>query len=77
MEENNEGNMDRAMKHYMIAVRSGRQEALADIKKLYTIGQASKDDFMKALQSYQIYLGEIKSNQRDKAAATYEGCRYY
>jgi len=32
---------------------------------------------IKALRSYQTYLGEIKSEQRDKAAATWDDCRYY
>ena len=32
---------------------------------------------MKALQSYQTYLEEIKSDQRDKAAAADEKYRYY
>ena len=32
---------------------------------------------MKALQLYQVYLGEIKSEQRDKAATHSELYRYY
>lgn len=32
---------------------------------------------MKALQLYQDYLGEIKSVQRDKAAAADDRFRYY
>ena len=71
------GNMDRAFKHFMIAVRSGDDDSLNKIKQLYTIGQASKDDYTKALQAYQEYLGEIKSPQRDKAAAADEKYRYY
>jgi len=71
------GNVDRAVKHYMIAARSGQNNSLKKIKELYTDGQATKDDYTDALQLYQSYLGEIKSPQRDKAAATYEDCRYY
>jgi len=44
---------------------------------MYLIGYATKDDYTKALQSYQEYLGEIKSCQRDKAAAAHERYRYY
>ena len=47
------------------------------IKNMYKDGYASKEDYMKALQSYQKYLGEIKSVQRDKAAAADEKWRYY
>lgn len=35
------------------------------------------NDYKKALQSYQEYLSEIKSPQRDKAAAARENYRYY
>ena len=71
------GNMDRALKHHLIAVRSGHGESLNRIKKYYSAGLATKDDYTKALQSYQKYLGEIKSDQRDKAAAYSERYRYY
>ena len=75
--EKTAGNMERASRHYIIAARSGCTESLNSIKKLYTNGHATKEDYMKALQSYQIYLGEIKSDQRDAAAAAQENCRYY
>ena len=76
-EEEDAGNMDRALKHYMIAVRDGYADSLKQIKRLYTSGHATKEDYTKALQSYQSYLVEIKSSQRDKAAASYGHCRYY
>ena len=72
-----DNNMDRALKHYMIAVRDGWSESLEIIKDMYSKGYATKDDYSKALQLYQLYLSEIKSPQRDKAAATYENCHYY
>ena len=59
---------DRAIKHYMIAAGRGHPESLDHIKELYSLGFATKDDYMKALQAYQAYLGEIKSSQRDEAA---------
>ena len=77
VEEENNDNYDRALRHYMIAAGSGDNDSLTVIQRLYTYGRATKDDYMKALQSDQMYLGEIKSSQRDKAAATYENCRYY
>ena len=66
------GNMDRALKHFMIAARGGDTESLTFIKRMYFFGDASKGDYTKALQFYQAYLGEIKSIQRDKAAAADE-----
>jgi len=71
------GNFDRAVKHYTISGRGGHSNAVDNIKRLYSNGLAAKDDYTKALQSYQAYLGEIKSVQRDKAAAADEGYRYY
>ena len=75
--EQNAGNMHRAVKHYTIAVRGGHVDTLKKIQQFYLNGHATKEDYTKALQSYQAYLGEIKSNQRDKAAADDEECRYY
>ena len=71
------GNFDRAIKHYMIAVRGGDGRSLENVKEIYMSEQASKDDYLKALQKYQEYLGEIKSVQRDKAAAANDQYRYY
>jgi len=69
-------NFDRALKHYMIAVASGDSESLPAIKKLYSSGHATKEDYATALQLFQTHLGEIKSAQRDEAAAAYEDQRY-
>ena len=75
--EQRAGNMNRALKHYMIAVEGGWDNALKAIQELYTNGHATKDDYAKALRAYQAYLAEIKSTQRDKAAAASADCRYY
>ena len=76
-EEGNAGNMDRALKHYLIAVRNGFSQSLEKIKQLYSYGHATKDDYTKALRLYQEYLGDIKSRQRDAAVAADDGYRYY
>ena len=76
VEEEDEGNMNRALKHYMIAAEGGHNIALKAIQEFYTNGHATKDDYAKALRAYQAYLAEIKSTQRDKAAAAYAN-RYY
>ena len=45
---------------------------------MYSNGHyATKEDYTKALQLYQTYLVEIKSAQRDKAAAFNKEFRYY
>ena len=63
----NAGNMDRARKHWMIAVRDGK--SLNSVKRSFMDGHTTKEDYSKALRAYQEYLNEVKSDQRDKAAA--------
>ena len=74
--EQRAGNMNRALKHYMIAAGGGHNNALKQIQKLFTNGHATKDDYATSLRAYQAYLVEIKSTQRDKAATTHAN-RYY
>jgi hypothetical protein len=62
--------MDRALRHWMIAVDNGYAQSLENIEHFYKNGYATKDDYAKALRSYQAYLNEIKSAQRDEAAST-------
>ena len=63
-------NLDRAVKHWMIAMHDGDHMALEGIKKLYRVGHATKDVYTEALRSYQLYQDQIKSDQRDEAAAS-------
>ena len=70
------GDTNRALKHYMIAADGGDDISLKQIQKLYMNGYTRKDDYAKALRAYQAYLAEIKSAQRDKAAAAL-GKHYY
>ena len=76
-DELNAGNYDRALKHYMIAINGGFNGSVDQIKEMYLHGDATRDDYTKALRIYQTYLGEIKSDQRDKAAAVHEEYHYY
>lgn len=59
VQEMQAGNMDRAIKHYMIAVRDGEVRCLVNIKYLYQCGHATKDDFTEAIRIYQAYLDDI------------------
>ena len=69
------GNTERAMKHFMIAVEGGSNSSLKRIQELYSGGQATRDEYTNALRAYQEYLVEVKSSQRDEAAA-YEDYKY-
>ena len=75
--EYNAENYDRALKHYMIAVKGGHTRSVKAIQQLYMDGHATKDQYANALRSHQVYLNEIKNNQRDKATALGDDCRYY
>ena len=72
------GNTDRALKHYMIAAGCGHNNSLENIKQMYKYkdGEVTKDDYTNALRSYQAYLVDIKSSQRDQAAAINDQCKY-
>ena len=77
IEEEIAGNDNRAIKHYMIAVRDGQSKSLNEIQVLYSKGFATKEDYTNALRSYQTYLDEIKSDHRDRAAAFSDIYRYH
>ena len=75
--EYNAGNYDRALKHFMIAVRGGDTDSSKDIQHMYMEGHAAKDHYANTLRFHQAYLNQIKSDQRDKAAAFHDDCSYY
>jgi len=74
--EESSGNMDRALKHFMIAAMGGQSDSLSAVKEMFMDGHATKDDYATALRYHQAYLDEIRSDQRDKAAADDENCKY-
>ena len=75
--EGQAGNYDRALKHHMIAAVGGYNDSLKTIKQMFTKGVVTKEDYTQALRGYQAYLGEIKSAQRDEAAAFSDRYKYY
>ena len=68
-------NMDQAMKHFMIAACAGDDESLKEIQEGYMNGHVAKEDFAKALRAHKDAVDEMKSDQRD-AAAAYVGCKW-
>jgi TPR repeat protein len=69
LEESRAGNNDRAAKHWMMAAGAGDDDSLKGIRQCFMKGHATKDDFEKALRAYKEASDEMKSDQRDKAAA--------
>ena len=66
--EKKDGNTERALKHFMIALSFGHNKALKGVRDLFMDGHATKEDYTRALRAHQAYLDEVKSVQRDKAA---------
>ena len=67
--EKNAGNMDRAVKHWMIAAMAGYDKSLKEIRDCFLDGHATKDGFEKALRAHKDAADEMKSDQREAAAA--------
>ena len=61
----------------MVSAGGGWNESVKNIQLLYKHGHATKDDYAKALLAYQKYLDEIRSKQRDHAAAFDDRYKYY
>eukprot|EP00956_Cyclotella_meneghiniana_P012964 scaffold18557_cov25-Cyclotella_meneghiniana.AAC.2 len=66
--EANNGNKQRAMKHFMIAAESGLEVSLDTVIECYSQGYLTKEDFEKTLRGYHASCVETKSDQRDRAA---------
>jgi hypothetical protein len=49
---------------------------LGAVKHLLIGGYATKEDYEKALRSYQEYIDDVKSDHRDEAAAVHGHYRY-
>ena len=73
----NAGNTDRALKHFVIAAGSGDTRSLETIKQMFINGYATKEDYAQVLRSYQACLVEIKSPQREEAAAFSDDYKSY
>ena len=68
--EDNFGNVDRALKHFMIAARAGYEESLDAVKKGFMMVWIVKDEYANTLRAYQKIHDEMKSDDRDKARET-------
>jgi intergrase/recombinase len=76
IEEAKGGNYCKSLKHWLISCGRGHNASLKNIRRLFMEGRATKKDYANALRSFQQYIDEIKSDQRDEAAAFNEDFRY-
>ena len=61
------GRMDRAVKHLIIAAKQGNDDSLESIKNLYKTEHVSKGVFATALRGHHAAIAATKSPQREEA----------
>jgi len=61
------GNIERAVKHWIIAANMGHEKAIQRLKKCYADGEVSKEDFAAALRAHHAAVEATKSPQREAA----------
>ncbi|KAL9184911.1 hypothetical protein ACHAXT_002688 [Thalassiosira profunda] len=70
------GDTERAMRHCMIGVKSGSQNSLEVVKKLYMNGQVAKEEYAMALRAYQTHREETRSETREGYASAMRAYGY-
>jgi TPR repeat protein len=68
-DEDNAGNMDRAYKHWMISANDGCDSSMKAVQEGYKEGFVTKDDYAKTIRAHGNSIDEMKSDDRDRAAA--------
>ena len=66
-EEMSKGNVERAMKHYIIAATQGNDNSIKALMDAYKDGFVEKDDLASALRAHKTAVDETKSPQREAA----------
>ena len=66
--EMSNGHINYAMKHFMIAAKSGLDEALKEVGKGYKAGHVTKDEYAMTLRAHKDSQDEMKSEKRTKSA---------
>ena len=74
-EEGQAGNHHRAMKHFILSAIAGDKESLDSVKKGFTKGYVTKDEYANTLRAHQQRVDEMKSEGRDKAVDFFEEFR--
>ena len=65
--EGENGRLNRAVKHWIIAANLGYDESLERLKEFYKSGYVRKEDFASALRGHQAAIDATKSPQREEA----------
>ncbi len=65
--EHENGNMERAVKHLIIAANLGYEKSMKELWKQYSTGNITKDDLEATLRAHKAALDEMKSPEREAA----------
>jgi TPR repeat protein len=65
--EEDDGNMERAVKHFIIAANLGDEDSMKLLWTNYSAGNITKEDLEATLRTHQAALDAMKSAQRDAA----------
>ena len=67
--ESNNGSMERAVKHFIIAAKLGYEGSMKALWKHYSAGNITKEELDATLRSHQAAINATKSEQRDAGEA--------
>ena len=70
-EEEGSGNIERAVKHWIISANLGYDDSIKALMDLFQEGKVSKDDLAAALRAHQAAVDATKSPQREAAEEYY------
>eukprot|EP00984_Skeletonema_dohrnii_P026617 scaffold15968_cov70-Skeletonema_dohrnii-CCMP3373.AAC.3 len=70
-EEEESGNIEKAVKHWIISANLGDDESIKELLEIFKDGLVSKDDLAGALRAHQAAVDATKSPQRDAAEQNY------
>jgi TPR repeat protein len=61
------GNMEKAVKHWIIAANLGYDESMKTLLSFYKLGYITKEEYGATLRAHQAAIDATKSSQRDNA----------
>jgi TPR repeat protein len=70
--EQGNGNMKRAVKHFIIAANLGEEKSMKALREHYSLGNITKEDLDATLLSHQAALDAAKSEQREEAEISWQ-----
>jgi TPR repeat protein len=65
--ESEDGRLDRAVKHWIIAANLGCEYSMKRLLRMYKDGFITKEDYGATLRTHQVTIDATKSSQRDVA----------